>query len=543
MHERGGVAVELEALDPADGTPLAPPIREAVPSREEVASLVDAVAGRVRRALLSPVPWPWSSSASGMTTSSANALFHYFRGVECSDRPAHGQDCAVELRKALEIDPGFGLAAYRLATWLHWFGGSRDEQRALVDHALRAGVALPEKERALLHAWDARLDGRDAEALDLYLKASRIWPQDPEAPYQAADLLRHRDRLAEAVPWFERTISLQPDHAWALGGLVQCLGPLGREADLRAWVERWETDQRPSTLHALVLARGWLGDPSGAVEAARAAVVLGAGPSAQEDLLTARVFAGDVDGVEPDVRRLAASPGTSSRRMGHYGLAAIEAYRGRPHAALAVLDALERLEPAVARDAVYRTVRADLLVGQGDAAAVWREVDAARGIDPHLAAEHAVSLAWMGDVEHARVLVRDLPADEPLARTTEALIRFREGDRESALAELGRISAATPAFTWRVAPLFLYGELLAESGRDAGAVDALRRSQALYVPLAMWRTWAFPMSLLLVARSSNRLGRREEALESVDRLLAGWSAAEPDQPILAEAKAIRSGLE
>ena len=278
VRSGGGFAVELEVLIPADGSPLAPPIRETVASLEGVPTLVDGLAGRVRRALLSPVPWPWASSISGMTTTSPEALLHYFRGVECADRPAHGQDCAGELRRALTIDPGFGLAAYRLATWLHWFGGSREEQRALVERALRSEASLPDKERALLHAWDDRLEGRDDEALDLLVQVSRVWPQDPEASYQIADLLRHRDRLAEAIPWFERTIALQPDHAWALGGLVQCLGPLGRQADLRAWAARWEADRRPATLHALTLARGWLGDLAGAVAAARAAVLLGAGP-------------------------------------------------------------------------------------------------------------------------------------------------------------------------------------------------------------------------------------------------------------------------
>ncbi|MEY2668952.1 MAG: hypothetical protein RJA59_1590, partial [Pseudomonadota bacterium] len=537
-----GVAVELEVLDPADGSPLAPPIRETVASLEGVPTLVDSLAGRVRRALLSPVPWPWAASISGMATTNPEALLHYFRGTECADRPAHGQDCAGELRRALAIDPGFGLATYRLATWLHWFGGSREEQRALVERALRSEATLPEKERALLHAWDDRLEGRDDEALDLLIQVSRVWPQDPEASYQIADLLRHRDRLAEAIPWFERTIALQPDHAWALGGLVQCLGPLGRQADLRAWVARWEADRRPATLHALTLARGWLGDLSGAVAAARTAVLLGAGPQAQEDLLTARVFAGDLAGVEEDVRQIA-SPGSLARRMGHYGLAAVESYLGRPRAAVAALDSLEREDPEVQRDAVYHTVRADLLLGQGDAAAVWQEVDAARTLDPRLAAEHAVSLAWLGDVDHARLLASDLPRDGALARTTDALIRFRQGERETALGELQRISAATPVFAWRVAPLFLYGALLAEAGQEEAAVETLRRAQALYLPLAMWRSWAYPMSLLIVARSSERLGRREEARQAVDQLLAAWNTAEPDAPLLAEVHAIRAQVQ
>jgi tetratricopeptide (TPR) repeat protein len=520
---------------------LAPPIRETVASLEGVPSLVDGLAGRIRRALLSPVPWPWPASISGMTTARPEALLHYVRGIDCSDRPAHGQDCAAELRKALAVDPGFGLAAYRLATWLHWFGGAREEQRDLVERALRSEAALPEKERALLRAWAARLEGRDEEALDLLVLTSRIWPQDPEPSYQAADLLRHLDRPAEAIPWFERTISLQPDHAWALGGLVQCLGPLGRQADLRAWAARWEADPRPVTLHALTLARGWMGDLEGAVKAAHTAMSLGAGPPAPEDLLTARVFAGDLDGVEGELRPIV-FPGSPALRMGRYGLAAIATYHGRPRAAEAELDALAREEPAVASDAVYHAIRADLLLGQGDAGAVWREVDAARKVDPRLAAEHAVSLAWLGDIAHARLLSENLGPDEPIARTADALIRFRQGDRQGALVELRRITEITPAFTWRVAPLFLYGALLAEDGQDAAAVEALGRAERLYLPLAMWRAWAYPRGLYLLARSNVRLGRKAEALANLDRLLGYWSEAEASQPLLSEAVALRASV-
>ncbi len=536
-----GFAVELDTFDPTDGSRLAPTVRETMASLDEAPAIVDAVAGHVRRSLLSAVPWPWTAPVSSVTTSSPDALRAYFRGVDCADRPAHGQDCATAFREALAIDPGFGLAAYRLATWLHWFGGSRAEQRDLVDRALRPDAALPDKERALLHAWRLRLERRDEAAIDLLVRASRIWPADPEPSYQIADLLRHADRLAEAVPWFERAIAQQPDHAWALGGLVQCLGPLRREADLRAWASRWEAEPGPATLHALTLARGWLRDLRGAEDAARTALLLGAGPPAQEDLLAARVFAGDLSGAEGDIRRVV-SAGGRIRKMGRYGLAAIASYRGRPRAAVAELDALEREEPEVTRDAVYHAVRADLLLGQGDAAAVWREVEAARRIDPHVAAEHALSLAWMGDLDHARILARELPPEGVLTRTIAAVVRFRQGDRSGALDELHSISDGTPVLAWRVAPLFLYGALLAEDGQDAAAIASLEEAQALYLPLAMWRSWAYPTGLLLVARSSERLGRIDQARRSIDRLLAEWGDAEPDAPGVAEGLAIRSRL-
>jgi tetratricopeptide (TPR) repeat protein len=471
--------------------------------------------------------------------SNLEAYRHYFIGKECVDRPAHGQDCSTDLKKALELDPGFALAAYELAVWSSWNGRPRAEQRSHIELARRLSGRASGKQQTLIRGWQAHLAGDDDTALAL-LREAASGSADGQPWYQAGDILRHRDRLVEAVPEFERALHLEPDYPWAAGGLAQALGALGRTEDLRAWASRWERDASSWTLHGLSLARGWLGDVEGAAEAAGRAKDLGAGLWAQEDLLQARLFQRDYLAVEEGARALA-SPTSPVRRMGYYGLAALEAYRGRPRSGLARLDELAREVPEVGQDAIYHAIRADYLVGAGDAASVWAEVEAARALDPYLAAEHAVSLAYLGDLDHAAVLARDLPAGSVLAGTYQALVRIRRGDLGGGLRELGRISAATPVVAWRLAPLFIYGERLALAGRDAEAVEVLGKAQKLYVPLAMWRSWAYPRSLLLLARSHQRLGQVADARAAVDRLLADWSRPEPTG-LLAEARALRARL-
>jgi hypothetical protein len=46
----------------------------------------------------------------------------------------------------------------------------------------------------------------------------------------------------------------------------------------------------------------------------------------------------------------------------------------------------------------------------------------------------------------------------------------------------------------------------------------------------------------LKAQAHERLGEREKAIATVDRLLAAWKRADPDLPRLAEAKALRARL-
>ena len=84
-------------------------------------------------------------------------------------------------------------------------------------------------------------------------------------------------------------------------------------------------------------------------------------------------------------------------------------------------------------------------------------------------------------------------------------------------------------------PLFLLGEALSEAGRDAEAVNALKRFVAM--PLH-YPSWALSRALYFLARSQERLGDRSAARQTVKGLLALWKNAAPEQPLLAEARAL-----
>ena len=307
-------------------------------------------------------------------------------------------------------------------------------------------------------------------------------------------------------------------------------------------MSEWERNPNPATLHALSAAYGWLGRVAAAAQAARRAEAIGAGLTAQEDLLAAATFAGVYAPAErgvPHARRA----GSPVRRLGHYAVAALSAYQGRRRAGLAELDALRRELPAVATDAIYLGLRIDYLLGDGHPGAVWRELEALRAIDPRAAAQHAPELAWLGDGERAALLAADLPPDSLRAKTHAAIARWNRGETDAALEDLRAITDRMPASVWRLAPLYLYGDLAARAGRDREAIDALARFQAMYLPRMMWRSWAYPRSLVLVARSHERLGERDRAREALRKLFDAWEGAERDAPLLAEARALRARLD
>jgi tetratricopeptide (TPR) repeat protein len=469
------------------------------------------------------------------------ALRHVFLGEQCQARPVFGQDCAEHYRRAVALDPTLAVAHYQLAIWTRRFGGSLAAQRRAIARALRHHRRAPPIEQVLIRAFAAHVDGRDGDAIALFREATERWPEDPRAYYEIADLLRHQDELALALPYLERTVALAPDHGWAPGQIAELLGALGRTEELRARMERWAAAATAVSLHALSIAHGWLGDPDAAAAAARRALSLGAGLVAQQDLVGAVGFPGLYEEAA-DLARGFVDPGSPIRRMGFYTLCAVEAYRGRRGAARGWLDALAREIPEARTDALYLAARADFLLGDGDPAPVLAAVAELEALDPRAAAEHAPGLAWLGAEARAAELARRLRPDSVLARTHEAIAAIRSGAVDRGLASLRAAAEEAPVCAWRPSPLWYLGDLAAAAGRHAEARAALERLQALYLPRVIWRSWAHPRSLLLLGRCRGALGDREGGRAAVSRLLDEWRAAEPAAPLLAAARELAADL-
>jgi tetratricopeptide (TPR) repeat protein len=468
-----------------------------------------------------------------------DAIAALAKADECEKRPIHGKDCEALYRKAIDLDPRLAMAHYGLSVWLGWYGGRRSEQEAEIAAALRHANRASEKERLLIQAWSAHVAGRDDEALAIYGRIAARWPEERRAHFDPGDILRHQDEHERAIPYFERSAELDPE-GWGPGLLVETLGALGRKKDLRTWIERWERAPTPSNLHGVATAQGWLGDPAAAADAASRAVALGGGLVAQEDRLAAVIFAEQYAAAAGGIRVLT-QPGSDVPRIGYYALAALEAYQGRHTAGLAYFDALRKQVPDVERDSVYHGIRADYLAGGGNAEAVWREVELLHEMDPIAAAEHALTLAYLGDLARAEKLARRLRPGSAVAETYEAVAAWRRGD-PGALAALRQAATRSPVLVWRVAPLFLYGEAAARAGDDAAAIAALERFQALYLPRMIWRSWAHPRSLVLLAGAYERQGARPQARAALDRFFRTWKEADSDDPLLVEARAIRARL-
>ena len=188
-------------------------------------------------------------------------------------------------------------------------------------------------------------------------------------------------------------------------------------------------------------------------------------------------------------------------------------------------------------------MRIQYLAGDGDEKALRAEVEALRALDPEAAAVHAPLLAWMGMVDDAARLAPHLRKGSPRRRTLEAVLLWQGGKRDEALRRLREIARTSPYdVDFGLAPAFIVADLAARSGADAEAVDGFRRFRTLFIPTAMWRSWAHPRSLVMEAEALLRLGRVAEAQQAIGRFDAEWSEADDGQPLLARADEVAAGL-
>ena len=533
--------VELRAFDPRRDEYLFT-VSEQTPEKKGVLGLIDRLSERTRSELRERSAETRSSAprTADVVTPNLEAHRHYFLGLDCMERPSvypgHPESCLAEFQRAVALDPGFALAYYEISrVGLYEFTPSQADRDAAA-LAVKLAERLPRKERMLVLAWDAHLQGRDEDARARYREVVAAFPEEKRALFLAGDLAYHLDDLAEAAGYFARVLDLDPTLEFALDHLAYSLAILGRREELAARARAWSSMAPiPALQRALVQAWIGLGDGAAAVAAARREMDGAEGGYALPDLARALAFTGDYQALEASI-----PAGAEPMPLGTaFWLAHARNAQGRRADGLAVLDMLERRSGQ--RDFVESVhfVRALHFAGDRDAPRVWAEARALKAYNPRMAGSLAVQLARLGELGHARELAASLGPGTLSHELYLAMVEAQEGHGAQARARLRAVEARNPQPRGGIAPAFLRGELAAAEGLDAEAVEALRSFQGLF-PLGYWRSWAWPQSLLLVARSLERMGRREEARAELDRLLRLWRSADAGLPSLADARALRA---
>jgi len=531
-------AIELKVLDPVRSEYLFT-LKEEGRGKASVPGMIDRLSDRTRERLRETPAEVQASSArvADLTTASLDAYQHYFRGEQLKE--AIRYEPAVEAyRKAIEVDPGFALAHYRIAYLGKFLGLDDRERSAHMDEALRNAGRVPAKERLLIQAWKAVMDGRGEEAHRLYARAVEAHPQDKEVLFMAGDQFVHEDDWARALPFFERSLALDPTFEPSLMHQSDCLAALGRTDELTLVASRW-TARAPSAagFRALAVAHVAGGRLEEAVSAARRALELDGAGYSRNALGQMLVVSGRYAEAETLLRPYGV-PGASrlDRALAVPPLAAALAYQGRRREALRVLDAYP--EEMEGKRGERRAMKLEILLGDGPTEANLREARAlAADGDPRVTKGIPLTLALLGDLGAAAEAATRLPPE--MRRLYEAAVAWRSGDRARATS-LARELSRGQRWEDRAPALWMLARLAAEASADEEVIasaDALRRA-----PGGAWRSWALPEAIVLAARAHERRGERAKARAVLDGLLATWKGADPDLPHLAEARELRARL-
>jgi tetratricopeptide (TPR) repeat protein len=506
-------AIELKALDPITSEYLFT-LEEKGRGKASVPGMIDRLSEETRRRLRES---PAEVSASRVdvasaTTASFEAYAHFFRGDQAMDATRY-QEAIDAYRRALAADPEFALAHYRIAYLGEFTGLDPAARRAAIEAAVRSASRVPAKERLLIEAWKAHVDGDQEQAHRLYDRAVAAYPQDKEVLYMAGDLRFHEGELTEALALFERALELDPVWEPALMHVMDALADLGRIDELLARTRRW-VEKAP-------------------------------GGASYRALAHAEIAAGRFEDAERDARRAFELDGNIFSRVAlaealelaeRYGEAEalVRPIAERPEA-LAVIDRLAAHAPPPSEP----SLRVLLLLGE-------ESLDAARTEAKRLATSGsrwdgiATVLALAGDLDGAAARARDVPPG-PGRTVYEAVAAWRGGDHDRALGLLRPLLASPRRGSdLAIGATWIAANVAIDAGREDEAIAALRNLRGM--PGGIARSWMYPRSFYLEAVALDRLGQRARARESIGHLLGLLRGADPDLPLLAEAKALRRRL-
>ncbi len=237
--EAGGRLEATAVLYAIDGKVVAS-VHAAAASEAGLFDLVDELA-RELLAAQQVSPGTRLTRLAVLTTASLPALKAYLLG-ERELRSGRYFRAMEEFQQAVQADPSFGLAYYRLAAAAAGCA-LPDLAREFADRGFEHRGRLSPHDQLVFTAQRAWLHGAARDAESAYNTITTTYPDDVEAWFHLGDLLFHcnplRGRSAtEARGPFERVARLEPDHVAALVHLARISAIENRKAEMLDLIER-----------------------------------------------------------------------------------------------------------------------------------------------------------------------------------------------------------------------------------------------------------------------------------------------------------------
>ena len=472
------------------------------------------------------------------TTSSLEALQAYSQGVKAA-REQGIKASLPYLQRSIELDPNFAMGYRELG---NEYSGLAEVGRAAeyFTKAFELREHASEREKLIISAnYYQIVTGQLDKAAQVYQEMIDNYPHDAVGYFNLSEVYAPLGQYEKALELTRQTQRLVPDRVALYENFGNILLALQRFDDARKAIGEAEARKLDDyLLHTQLYALAFLANDSTAM-------------AQQQQWFTAHA----------DVENFGLSLASDT-----------EAYRGHLTKARALTE--RSAESAVRADskengAIWWENSALHEAGFGNAAEALRDADKGLKLDPSsqgVAIEAAITYALAGDTARAQAAAQDLNKRYPLDTQMQSLwLPAIQGqldlDRKDAAAALTQLQPAVPPIELGLTPFLAnisclyptYIRAQAYLAAGQGSSAAAEFKKVLDHGGIVWNCWTGALAKLGVARANALEAKsstgaqadaaRSRALTAYNDFLNLWKDADPDIPILKQAKAERAKLQ
>jgi serine/threonine protein kinase/tetratricopeptide (TPR) repeat protein len=522
----------LKAVNCQSGEPLAQ-VQVTAAAKEKVLDALGGVESKLRGELgesLATVQ-KFDVPLAEATTSSLEALKAYTLGQEARREKGAGAGLPHHQR-AIQLDPNFAMG-YEAVGGDYYSLGELGRASEYFTKAFELREHASERERLVITAsYYGNATGELEKAAQTYQEWIESYPRDYRAHLDLGIVYSDQGQYEKAEDAYRESLRLAPDNASPYGDLCNSLLALQRFDEARQTIQQAQARKLDDfILHNALYALAFLRADS---------------PAMAEQQ---QWFAG-----KPDTE--------------HFGLSLssdTEAYAG--HLSKARQVTKRSADSAIRADskeegAIWQAIAAQREAAFGNTAEAKQTAAEALKLDPNsqgVEVEAALAFAMAGDAARAESLAQDLGKRFPLDTQMQSLwlpaIQAQLAlDRKNPVAALNTLQAAAPIELGQIAfvsnisclyPTYVRGEAYLAAGQ--GNAAAAEFQKVLDHSGIVWNCWTGALAHLDVARANALQAKtsqgadadaaRVRALAAYKEFLALWKDADPDIPILKEAKA------
>lgn len=221
--------VDVRILDPKTGAVIVSDDMS-VDRQDQILTQIDFLASRLAGRL-----GPRSSDAGRQTfgslmTGNLAAYRYYSLGLDKAEA-AQTLEAIALFEKALALDPGFGMAEARIGYAYAVAAPNLEQGRPYLERAFQKAAKLSDRDRRYVVAW-YDISNRDYQsAIRHYTELLAEYPNDAEAHFRLAELLRGESRHEEALESLHRAQALNPEDPKIYNLFSHVSSEMGRHQD------------------------------------------------------------------------------------------------------------------------------------------------------------------------------------------------------------------------------------------------------------------------------------------------------------------------